>query len=168
MLRRTDAAANDLYQKLEAAGGLAKADEAQIATAVQDAALDVAGVWESERAVPPAVIWRRTLDDARLLTSRALTYGDEHLPDARSFDIRILGSDINAHVIATGREALYPAEEVAEAPKQGFSAPEIGEKLYISPKTVDTYKQRINEKLGLAHRSDYVQLALKLGLLEQT
>lgn len=51
---------------------------------------------------------------------------------------------------------------------QGFSAPEIGERLYISPKTVDTYKQRIQEKLGLAHRSDYVQFALKLGLLAET
>ena len=50
---------------------------------------------------------------------------------------------------------------------QGFSAPEIGGRLYISPKTVDTYKQRIQEKLGLAHRSDYVQFALKLGLLAQ-
>jgi DNA-binding NarL/FixJ family response regulator len=49
----------------------------------------------------------------------------------------------------------------------GFSAPEIGEKLFISPKTVDTYKQRINEKLGLAHRSDYVEFALKLGLLSK-
>ena len=49
----------------------------------------------------------------------------------------------------------------------GFSAPEIGEKLFISPKTVDTYKQRINEKLGLAHRSDYVTFALKLGLIGQ-
>jgi DNA-binding NarL/FixJ family response regulator len=48
---------------------------------------------------------------------------------------------------------------------QGYSAPEIGEKLFISPKTVDTYKQRIQEKMGLAHRSDYVQLALRLGLL---
>jgi two-component system, NarL family, response regulator NreC len=47
----------------------------------------------------------------------------------------------------------------------GYTAPEIGEKLFISPKTVDTYKQRINEKLGLAHRADYVKLALKLGLL---
>ena len=48
---------------------------------------------------------------------------------------------------------------------EGYSAPEIGERLYISPKTVDTYKQRINEKLGLTHRADYVKLALKLGLL---
>jgi DNA-binding NarL/FixJ family response regulator len=49
---------------------------------------------------------------------------------------------------------------------RGFSAPEIGEQLFISPKTVDTYKQRIGEKVGLTHRSEYVQFALKLGLLQ--
>jgi DNA-binding NarL/FixJ family response regulator len=49
---------------------------------------------------------------------------------------------------------------------QGYTAPEIGEQLTISPKTVDTYKQRINDKLGLTHRADYVKLALKLGLLQ--
>jgi two-component system, NarL family, response regulator NreC len=59
-------------------------------------------------------------------------------------------------------------QDVLRLVAQGFSAPEIGERLYISPKTVDTYKQRIHEKLGLAHRSDYVQFALKLGLLAQT
>lgn len=48
---------------------------------------------------------------------------------------------------------------------QGYSAPEIGERLFISPKTVDTYKQRIGDKLGLTHRAEYVSLALKLGLL---
>ena len=48
---------------------------------------------------------------------------------------------------------------------QGYSAPEIGDRLLISPKTVDTYKQRIHEKLGLAHRSQYVQFAFRLGLL---
>ena len=65
-----------------------------------------------------------------------------------------------ARVLAKNRE-----RDVLKFVAQGFSAPEIGEKLFISPKTVDTYKQRIHEKLGLSHRSDYVQLALKLGLL---
>ena len=55
--------------------------------------------------------------------------------------------------------------EVLRLIAAGHTAPEIGEKLSISPKTVDTYKQRINEKLSLAHRADYVQFALKLGLL---
>ena len=54
---------------------------------------------------------------------------------------------------------------VMQSIAEGYTAPEIGEQLSISPKTVDTYKQRINDKLGLAHRADYVRLALKLGLL---
>ena len=47
-------------QDLEANGGLANADDAKISAAIEVAAGSVAGVWESERAVPPPVIWRRT------------------------------------------------------------------------------------------------------------
>jgi len=72
-------------QALESAGGIAQADEDKIAAAVRDAAEQVAGVWEGGRAVPPTLIWRRTLDDARLLASRALTYGDDDLPESRSY-----------------------------------------------------------------------------------
>jgi len=57
--------------------------------------------------------------------------------------------------------------EVLRLVGQGYSAPEIGSRLEISPKTVDTYKQRIQEKLNLSHRSHYVQFVLKLGLLAQ-
>ena len=57
-------------------------------------------------------------------------------------------------------------KDVLRLVAEGYSAPEIGERLFISPKTVDTYKQRINEKLELTHRADYVKLALKLGLLQ--
>jgi two-component system, NarL family, response regulator NreC len=57
--------------------------------------------------------------------------------------------------------------DVLRLTAQGYTAPEIGEKLFISPKTVDTYKQRIQEKLGFGHRSEYVQFALRLGLLTQ-
>ncbi len=58
--------------------------------------------------------------------------------------------------------------DVLRLTAQGYSAPEIGERLFISPKTVDTYKQRINEQLGLSHRADYVQFALRLGILAQS
>ena len=63
-------------------------------------------------------------------------------------------------------ERLTPRErDVLRLVAEGYSAPEIGERLFISPKTVDTYKQRVNEKLGLAHRADYVKMALRLGLM---
>ncbi len=85
-----------------------------------------------------------------------------------------------AHVLAQGArrrdaqatdraryERLTDRErEVMRLIAEGYTAPEIGEQLTISPKTVDTYKQRINDKLGLTHRADYVKLALKLGLLQ--
>jgi two-component system, NarL family, response regulator NreC len=48
---------------------------------------------------------------------------------------------------------------------QGFNGPEIGRQLGITAKTVDTYKQRIEEKLGLAHRTEYVRFALQADLL---
>ena len=47
----------------------------------------------------------------------------------------------------------------------GYSTVEIAAQLAISSKTVDTYKQRIAEKLGFTHRTDYVRFALRLGLL---
>ena len=49
---------------------------------------------------------------------------------------------------------------------EGFSGAEIGRRLGISPKTVNTYHQRIEEKLGLGHRTEYIRFALDLGLLQ--
>lgn len=72
-------------KKLESQGGIARAAQNQVATAVKVAADEAADLWESERAVPPKVIWDRTLDEARLLTSRALSYDDEHLPGVRAY-----------------------------------------------------------------------------------
>jgi DNA-binding NarL/FixJ family response regulator len=49
---------------------------------------------------------------------------------------------------------------------QGYTAVQIGERLFISAKTVDTYRRRINEKMGFTERSEYIRLALDLGLLQ--
>jgi two-component system, NarL family, response regulator NreC len=84
---------------------------------------------------------------ARVL-ARELTRKDPEAEDRKRFEK------------LTARE-----RDVLRLTAQGFSAPEIGERLFISPKTVDTYKQRIGEKVGLAHRADYVRFALRLGLL---
>ena len=56
--------------------------------------------------------------------------------------------------------------EVLAFTVEGFSSSEIGKKLFISPKTVDTYRARIMEKLNLHHRSELVRFALKTGLLK--
>ena len=47
----------------------------------------------------------------------------------------------------------------------GYSNKEIGWKLSINVKTVDTYKLRLMEKLGLRSRTDIVRYALRKGWL---
>jgi two-component system, NarL family, response regulator NreC len=48
---------------------------------------------------------------------------------------------------------------------QGYSGAEIGRQLRISSKTVDVYKHRVRDKLGLEHRTDYVRFAVEAGIL---
>lgn len=100
---------------------------------------------------------------------RAVAHGDVYVRPAAA---RVLAKNLTKKDPAkTERERFdkltQRERDVLRLVAQGYSAPEIGERLFISPKTVDTYKQRIQEKLGLAHRSDYVQFALKLGLLAE-
>ena len=56
--------------------------------------------------------------------------------------------------------------EVLALTAEGYSSAEIGKKLFLSPKTVDTYRARLMQKLGLSHRSELVRLALDTGLLK--
>lgn len=65
------------------------------------------------------------------------------------------------------KELSSREREVLALTAEGFSSREIGKKLFISPKTVDTYRSRIMEKLGLSHRSELVRFALKVGLLKE-
>jgi DNA-binding NarL/FixJ family response regulator len=98
---------------------------------------------------------------------RAVARGEVYVrPQAASVLARdVRRKDERASERARFERLTERERDVLRLTAEGYTAPEIGEKLFISPKTVDTYKQRINEKLGLAHRSDYVKLALKLGLL---
>ncbi len=48
----------------------------------------------------------------------------------------------------------------------GFTSREIGEQLALSPKTVDTYRERAMMKLNIEHRTDIVRFALRAGLLD--
>ena len=55
--------------------------------------------------------------------------------------------------------------EVLKLLVRGYSLSEIGAKLFLSVKTVDTYKTRLMEKLGLSKKSELVEYSLKHGLL---
>jgi DNA-binding NarL/FixJ family response regulator len=68
---------------------------------------------------------------------------------------------------ARGRfETLSQREQtVLTLVARGYSGAEIARQLGISTKTVDAYKHRVEQKLGLEHRTEYVQFAVKARLL---
>jgi DNA-binding NarL/FixJ family response regulator len=55
---------------------------------------------------------------------------------------------------------------VVKLTAMGFTSREIGLQLNISPKTVDTYRQRAMEKLEIESRPDLIRFALQTGLLD--
>jgi len=55
--------------------------------------------------------------------------------------------------------------EVLKLTAEGYSSQEIADQLFLSPKTVETYRSRLMQKLNLHHRSEVVRYALRRGLL---
>lgn len=65
------------------------------------------------------------------------------------------------------QDVISPRErEVLVRIAQGFSNKEIAASLGVSVKTVETYKARMSEKLGLRSRVDIVRYAARQGWLE--
>jgi DNA-binding NarL/FixJ family response regulator len=63
-------------------------------------------------------------------------------------------------------ETLSEREQsVLQMVAEGYNGAEIARHLGISTKTVDAYKRRVQDKLGLEHRTDYVRFALEAGIL---
>lgn len=56
--------------------------------------------------------------------------------------------------------------DVLKLTAMGYTSREIGEQLALSPKTVDTYRERAMMKLNIEHRSDIIRFALRAGLLD--
>jgi DNA-binding NarL/FixJ family response regulator len=68
--------------------------------------------------------------------------------------------EARAMVALSGREA-----EVLKLLAEGRSYQEAADRLGVSPKTVETYRARLFEKLGFKSRADLVRYALETGLV---
>ncbi|HVM48890.1 MAG TPA: response regulator transcription factor [Candidatus Acidoferrum sp.] len=73
-----------------------------------------------------------------------------------------------------GKEGFRPAElsererEILTLLAWGYSNKEIANHLQLSVKTVETYRLRVGEKLGLRSRTEMVQYALRQGWLNES
>jgi two-component system response regulator NreC len=120
-------------------------------------------VMEAVRLGAAGYVLKRAADKELIEAIRAVAAGDAYLTPAA---VRLL---LATQQNDGGRPeaALSPRErEVLGFTARGFSNLEIAQRLYVSPKTVDTYRSRIMAKLDLHRRSELVQYALSHGLLE--
>ena len=135
---------------LEADGGLAGASHGQIGAATDAAAAAVAACWEAEQAVPPPVIWRRTLDEVRTLGGRALGFRDHDLADATAYgEVPFGGSEPK-----TGGAVPWDAGTAVEIAGAGFRIAGYIDRLDIS---ADGNRALVRDyKTGRAPRDDIV------------
>ena len=137
-------------QTLEADGGLATASENRMAAAVDRAVADAAREWESDQAVPPPVIWRRTLDEVRALGTRALAFRDADLAGARAYgEVPFGGMEPKSDVAVP-----WVAEATVAIPDTGFRIRGHIDRLDVS---VDGRRALVRDyKTGRAPRDDIV------------
>jgi DNA-binding NarL/FixJ family response regulator len=81
---------------------------------------------------------------------------------------KILGFPTKEAIITDEKYAsLTPREEqVLRLLAEGHSAREVGEKLFISPKTVENHRANIMDKLDLHSTLDLIRYAVRLGLID--
>ena len=114
--------------RLEPHGGLAAAPPEQIAEAVAEGAAEIAAEWEIERAVPPPVIWRRTLETAREMSRSGLIARDGALGAATAYgEVPFGGAPSRSDAAAP-----WDPERVVEIPDTGFRIAGLIDRLDIS------------------------------------
>ena len=112
---------------------------------------------------------KRAADTELLSAIRAVHRGRTVLDP--SLAARVVQSGLGRRGPPTGGAAagatapLSPREiEVLDLVAQGYTNQQIADRLRLSVKTVETYRSRLVEKLGLKSRADLVRYALDSGL----
>lgn len=105
-------------------------------------------------------------DDELVQAVRLVASGKAYLdPEAQAM---LLRGYLSPEEGGDAFEGLSTRErQVLQLTAEGYSSREIGEKLHISHKSVETYRARVMEKLNISDRPALVRYALRKGLLNE-
>lgn len=87
--------------------------------------------------------------------------GETYFSIEVSEEINRVDEAIDKRYILTARE-----REIVKYVAQGLSHTEIGEKIFISPRTVDTHRTNIMRKLEVHSIAELIKLAIQLKLID--
>jgi two-component system, NarL family, response regulator NreC len=110
-------------------------------------------------------VLKRSVDAELLAAIRAVSRGGVFV------DPSMAGFFVQDALVKSGGKAR-PGKVLSDRELQvlglvarGYSSPQIAKQIFLSVKTVETYRARFAEKLGLRTRSDIVRFAVQMGLL---
>jgi two-component system response regulator NreC len=112
-------------------------------------------------------VLKRAAERELLTAIRVVARGEVYLyPAATRLLLRAYTTGQKQKAQAARSRLSEREEQVLALTAEGYSNHEIAGRLYLSSKTVDTYRARIMEKLDLHHRAELVHYALDTGLLK--
>lgn len=141
---------NRTLSALQAAGGASSTSPEHIAAAIEDAARNLSHEWESQRPIPPRLIWHKALDDARELSRRAFELTEKSETGASTYSEVPFGGE------APKLEGPLPWDATApvEIPNTGFQIKGYIDRLDVS---ADKSRARVYDfKTGKALKADAV------------
>jgi two-component system response regulator NreC len=113
-------------------------------------------------------VLKRSVDAELLAAIRAVHRGGTFVDPSLA---NVLVQDVLAKKSAKSRRTR-PVNILSERELQvlrlvarGYSSQQIASKILVGVKTVETYRSRLGQKLGLRTRSDVVRFAVQMGLL---
>lgn len=122
------------------------------------------------RAGATGYVLKESASDKLLQGIKSVLKGDYFMDTSVSQKVvqKVFGvREKGAKVSDAAYDTLTPREqEVLVLVAEGLSAKEIGERLFISPKTVENHRASIMNKLGLHSTMELVRYAAKLGLID--
>ena len=111
---------------------------------------------------------KRTVDSELLAAIRAVHRGgifvDPSLANVLVQDV-LAKRGTKARSMRPGNILSDREQQVLKLVAQGYSSQQIAKRIFVSVKTVETYRVRIADKLGLRTRSEVVRYAIRMGLL---
>src|SRR5947209_8435344 len=130
---------------------------------------DDAYVAAAHRAGASAYVLKEAGSEELLLAIRKVLTGQEHYSPPLSQSRLKAYLEKSASSTPDPLETLTPRERlVMQLSAEGLSSTEIGQRLFISPRTVETHRANLMRKLGVRNLKELIRLALERGVRRET
>lgn len=122
------------------------------------------------RAGASGYVLKKAADSDLLAAIRAVYRGEVYIYPSLA---KMLVQDMLRKESSPSDAERHPDDPLSERERevlvlvaQGYTTQQIADQLVLSPKTVETYRARLTEKLGLRGRAQLVRYAIEKGLLK--